>query len=82
MGKKNLAEVFGPGSHGTTFGGNPICVAAAEVVVNEIFQPEFLEETVEKGNYLINELKKQLHGADEVVEVRGLGLMVGIELDA
>ena len=80
VGKEELAEVFGPGSHGTTFGGNPICVAAAEVVVQEIFQPEFLEETVEKGNYLINELKKQLQGVDEVVEVRGLGLMVGIEL--
>lgn len=80
VGKEELAEVWGPGSHGTTFGGNPICVAAAEVVVNEIFQPNFLEETVEKGNYLMNELKKQLHGADEVVEVRGLGLMVGIEL--
>ena len=80
VGKEELAEVFGPGSHGTTFGGNPICVAAAEVVVQEIFQPEFLEETVEKGNYLINELKKQLQGVDEVVEVRGLGLMIGIEL--
>ena len=81
VGKEELAEVFGPGSHGTTFGGNPICVAAAEVVVQEIFQPEFLEETVEKGNYLINELKKQLQGVDEVVEVRGLGLMIGIELN-
>lgn len=80
VGKESLAEVFGPGSHGTTFGGNPICVAAAEVVVNEIFQPVFLEETIEKGNYLMSELKKQLLGADEVVEVRGLGLMVGIEL--
>ena len=49
-------------------------LAAAEVVVQEIFQPEFLEETVEKGNYLINELKKQLQGVDEVVEVRGLGI--------
>lgn len=80
VGKESLADVFGPGSHGTTFGGNPLCVAAAEVVVQEIFQPEFLEETVEKGNYLFNELKKQLHGIDEVVEVRGLGLMIGIEL--
>ena len=81
IGKEALAEVFGPGSHGTTFGGNPICIAAAEVVVQEIFQPEFLEETVEKGNYLLNELKKQLQDADEVVEVRGLGLMIGIELN-
>ena len=53
IGKEALAEVFGPGSHGTTFGGNPICMAAAEAVVQEIFQPEFLEETIEKGNYLM-----------------------------
>ena len=81
IGKEALADVFGPGSHGTTFGGNPLCVAAAEVVVQEIFQPEFLEETVEKGNYLLNELKKQLQGVDEIVDIRGLGLMIGIELN-
>ena len=81
IGKEALAEVFGPGSHGTTFGGNPLCVAAAEVVVQEIFQPEFLEETVEKGNYLLNELKKQLQAVDEIVDIRGLGLMIGIELN-
>lgn len=80
IGKEALAEFFGPGSHGTTFGGNPICIAAAEAVVQEIFQPEFIEETVEKGNYLFNELKKELQGIDGVVEVRGLGLMIGIEL--
>ncbi len=81
IGKEALAEVFGPGSHGTTFGGNPLCVAAAEVVVQEIFQPQFLEETVEKGNYLLNELKKQLQAVDEIVDIRGLGLMIGIELN-
>ncbi len=81
IGKETLAEFFGPGSHGTTFGGNPICVAAAEAVVQEIFQSKFLEKAIEKGNYLINELKQQLQGIDEVVEVRGLGLMIGIELN-
>lgn len=81
IGKEELAEYFGPGSHGTTFGGNPLCLAAAEVVVNEIFQPSFLEEVTKKGNYLISELKKNLQGIDEVVEVRGLGLMIGIELN-
>lgn len=81
IGKEELTEFFGPGSHGTTFGGNPISVAAAEAVLQEIFQPLFIEATVEKGNYLLSELKKQLYGAEEVVEVRGLGLMVGIELN-
>ena len=53
IGKETLAEFFGPGSHGTTFGGNPICMAAAEAVVQEIFQPEFLEATIEKGKLLM-----------------------------
>lgn len=80
IGKEELADVFGAGSHGTTFGGNPLCIAAALAVVQEIFQLEFLEETVEKATYLLAELKKQLQGVNEVVEIRGLGLMIGIEL--
>lgn len=78
--KEELAEFFGPGSHGTTFGGNPISIAAAEVVLNEVFKPEFLEDTVEKGQYLMTKLQQELQGNSAVVAIRGLGLMIGIEL--
>lgn len=79
IGKEALAEFFSPGSHGSTFGGNPVSVSAAEAVLKEIFQPVFLQETVEKAEYLASELTKALEGLDEVIEVRGLGMMLGIE---
>ena len=80
IGKEELAEYFGPGSHGSTFGGNPVCIAAAEAVVNEIFTLEFLQGTNEKAHYLMGELTKRLQGNKQVVEVRGLGMLIGIEL--
>lgn len=61
------------------FGGNPISVAAAESVLKEIFQSGFLKETVKKAEYLESELAKALKESEEVKEIRGLGLMVGIE---
>lgn len=79
IGKRELEEFFGPGSHGSTFGGNPVSVAAAEAVLTEIFQPDFLKEAEEKAEYLKSGLIKAFEGVEEVVEVRGLGLMIGIE---
>ncbi|MFJ7848832.1 acetylornithine transaminase [Peribacillus sp. NPDC097206] len=79
IGKRELAEFFGPGSHGSTFGGNPVSVAAAEAVLIEIFQPDFLKEAEEKAEYLKSELTKALEDLDDVIEVRGLGMMIGIE---
>ncbi|MFJ7639112.1 acetylornithine transaminase [Peribacillus sp. NPDC097264] len=79
IGKRELAEFFGPGSHGSTFGGNPVSVAAAEAVLTEIFQPDFLKEAEEKAEYLKSELTKALEDLDDVIEVRGLGMMIGIE---
>lgn len=80
IGKKELAEFFGPGSHGSTFGGNPVSVAAARAVLQEILDTRFLEETARKGNHLLAALKKALDQAAEVKEIRGLGLMIAIEL--
>ncbi|MDM5454843.1 acetylornithine transaminase [Peribacillus simplex] len=79
IGKERLSDFFNPGSHGSTFGGNPISVAAAESVLKEIFQSGFLKETVKKAEYLESELAKALKESEEVKEIRGLGLMVGIE---
>ncbi|CAH0226026.1 Acetylornithine aminotransferase [Peribacillus sp. Bi96] len=79
IGKDNLAEYFNPGSHGSTFGGNPVSVSAAEAVLNEIFQSGFLKETVKKAEYLKSALTNALKDTEEVKEIRGLGMMVGIE---
>ncbi len=70
------AEVLGPGQHGTTFGGNPVCCAGANAVLDTVLTPGFLELVSEKGAYL----RSKLLEIDEVAEVRGLGLMLGVVL--
>ncbi len=80
VGKKELAKYFGPGSHGSTFGGNPVSIAAAEATVQEVFKDDFLLGVVEKGNYLFDQLNEKLKDLENVKEIRGMGLMIGIEL--
>ncbi|MBC2207251.1 acetylornithine transaminase [Listeria booriae] len=77
IGKAELAESFGPGVHGSTFGGNKIAMAAADVVIDHIFKEAFLAEVAEKGAYFQALLAEQLPG----VVIRGKGLMFGIELE-
>ncbi|MBD8067556.1 acetylornithine transaminase [Bacillus sp. PS06] len=78
IGKAKLKEAFGPGVHGSTFGGNPISVAAAKATLDIIFNDEFLNEVNEKGKLLKTGLKNELAGVESVLEVRGCGLMLGI----
>lgn len=82
LGKAALADAFGPGTHGTTFGGNNLAMNVADCVVSEINQPEFLASVAEKGSYLMGELSKLSDTSEKVLDVRGKGLMVGIELDS
>lgn len=81
LGSQQLVEYFSPGSHGSTFGGNPISVAAALAVVEEVFTETFLKEVVIKGEYLKNKLSNQLVDCSAVVDIRGMGLMMVIELN-
>ncbi|SIS47300.1 acetylornithine transaminase [Salimicrobium flavidum] len=81
LGKEYLKEDFGPGSHGSTFGGNPLSAAAAKATLEEIVQEEFLDDVKEKGNYLKGKLELMVNDVPGVEEVRGLGLMIGIEWD-
>lgn len=78
LGKQELGKYFGPGSHGTTFGGNKMAMAVAAEVVRQIDQTEFLEDVQKKGTYLLETLKKI--DSPKIKEVRGRGLMIGIEL--
>ncbi|EUJ23022.1 acetylornithine aminotransferase [Listeria grandensis FSL F6-0971] len=79
IGKAELAATFGPGSHGSTFGGNKIAMVAADAVIDIIFDEAFLEDVTEKGAYFQQLLTEKL--AANVVAIRGAGLMLGIELD-
>lgn len=75
------AGVLGPGSHGTTFGGSPLVSAAGVAVLRALEEENLLENAATVGAYLKGELGKALLGKPGVREVRGQGLMLGIELE-
>ncbi|MBN3556621.1 acetylornithine transaminase [Fictibacillus nanhaiensis] len=81
LGKRKLAEAFGPGSHGTTFGGNPLACAVSQSVLNIIFQDEFLKEVERKGKNFKEQLECHLLNYPSVSEIRGAGLLIGIVCD-
>lgn len=73
-------DLFGPGNHGSTYGGNPLGCAVGEAVVDTLVN-QVLPEVPARGEYLRESLRKQLSHHPFFVEVRGKGLMVGIELN-
>lgn len=76
-----VAKAFKPGDHGTTFGGNPLACAAANVVLDTVPKPKFLEKVTEVGDYFKGELQKLKAKYPElIVDVRGEGLILGAEL--
>jgi acetylornithine aminotransferase len=81
LARGDAAEVFKPGNHGSTFGGNPLACAAALATL-EAIEKQGLRENAEKvGTYIRASLKEKLSGVAGIVDIRGQGLMVGIELD-
>ena len=78
--KANLKEFFGPGSHGTTFGGNPLAMAAAAKTLEIIFEESFLNEVQQKSEWTYTNLQEKISSIPIVKDIRGLGLMIGIEL--
>jgi len=79
IGKAFLKETFTAGVHGSTFGGNPLAMAAAKATLEVIFNKDFLREVQQKGEYFQSGLKEELKELEPIKEIRGLGLMVGIE---
>ena len=73
---KKCADVLTPGTHGSTFGGNPICCAGGLTVLNKVTSEGFLDEVTKKGEYI----REKLGNIPEVKSVSGIGLMIGIEL--
>jgi len=76
---KKVAASMEPGNHGTTFGGNPLACVTSLATLNIVSQKEFLNEVIEKGNYFKNELNEKLKEFPIFKEVRGKGLMIGVE---
>ena len=75
------SEVFKPGSHGCTFGGSPLSSTAALTTLAVIEEDDLLANAAETGGFIRQGLARALEGHPGIVEIRGLGLMVGIELD-
>jgi 4-aminobutyrate aminotransferase len=74
-----LMEKWIPGSHGGTYGGNVVAAAAAVATFDAIEEENMLENAAEKGEQLINALKEFQRSHPEIGDVRGLGLMIGVE---
>ncbi|HXF66786.1 MAG TPA: acetylornithine transaminase [Burkholderiales bacterium] len=75
------AQLFKPGSHGSTFGGNPLACAAALATLAVIEEERLMENALRRGEFIRSELTRRLAGAKGVREIRGMGLMIGIELE-
>ena len=81
MARGEAAELFVPGNHGSTFGGNPLACAAGNAVLDVIEADNLVERAAELGDRLLNALKTGLEGSNRVKDIRGLGLMLAVELN-
>ncbi|WP_300124585.1 acetylornithine transaminase [uncultured Streptococcus sp.] len=79
LGKAKFGGAFSYGSHGSTFGGNKLVMAAASSVLDVMLAEDFLPQVLEKGQYLQTALQKALAENAKVTDIRGLGCMIGIE---
>jgi acetylornithine/N-succinyldiaminopimelate aminotransferase len=75
------ASLFTPGSHGTTFGGNPLAMRAGLSTLAIIEEEALLENAVARGQQIRTALEKAFEGETAITEIRGQGLMIGVELD-
>ncbi len=78
VGTKEVLGVFSPGSHGSTYGGNPLGCAVARTALRVIQEESLVDRSAELGEWFLSELQKIPH--PDVKEIRGRGLLVGIEL--
>ena len=81
LGNKKASNLFTPGSHGSTFGGNPLVCSVSSKVIDVIEKNKLCKQSENIGNYLINEIKNKVQDLSVVKEVRGKGLMIGIEIN-
>ena len=78
---KKVASGMTPGTHGSTFGGNPLAMSVGNAVLDQIFKKGFLKNVEKNSKYFHSELKKiQKEYSNIIKEVRGLGLLIGLQL--
>jgi acetylornithine/N-succinyldiaminopimelate aminotransferase len=81
LGTEELSTVFGPGSHASTFGGTPLVTAVSKAVVTSLLKDGWLDHCRETGEYFRKRLEGLIKTHPCIKGVRGLGLIVGLELD-
>jgi acetylornithine aminotransferase/acetylornithine/N-succinyldiaminopimelate aminotransferase len=81
LASEKVSQCIHPGMHGTTFGGGPLACAVALELLNTVERQKLLRRIQKTGDYLISELKKVQERYEGIREVRGLGLMVGMEME-
>lgn len=81
LAKGEAAELFGPGNHGSTFGGNPLACAAALAVLESMTESRLWEQANQLGEHLLAGFNTSLAEQAGVTDIRGIGAMIGIELD-
>ncbi len=79
--KERIASHFSPGDHASTFGGNPLACSAACAAIEAILEEKLIENAAQVGNYFIEKLKELKKKYSFIKDVRGKGLMIGVELD-
>ncbi len=80
LAKGVAAELFQPGNHGSTYGGNPLACATALAVLAVIEKEQLTKQAETMGKYLVDQFTHALNGCENVAAIRGKGLMIGIEL--
>jgi acetylornithine aminotransferase len=81
LANKKAGEILQVGNHGSTFGGNPLMCATASTVVDTIKSDKLVTNAKKLGDYMLNSFTEKLSTISAVTQVRGQGLMIGIELD-
>lgn len=81
LARGKTCNLFAPGKHGSTFGGNPLACNTALTVLHTMEKDKLVQNAATMGDYLIKNLRETLSKKNGVVEIRGQGLMLGVELD-
>ncbi|GFN21890.1 acetylornithine transaminase [Thermanaeromonas sp. C210] len=81
LAREEVAAAFAPGDHASTFGGNPLAAAAGVAALEALLEEGLVENAAQQGEYLITRLKSLASAFSQVVDIRGRGLMVGMEIE-
>lgn len=79
MAKKKFGSAIVVGTHGTTYGGNPLATAVAATVVKEMLKPGFFESVRKTGQFFMEGLKKLQRDSNKITDIRGAGLLLGVD---